>query len=259
MNFKITHLLLFVVAAFLLYHLTNSCANGVIDGFSVGGSNINISEDLILDDCCDYIDENNACYKLLNEDDNLNNILYKHILFEIKYLEDGSKQYVEFTQFGNVNNIIEYIIKLMNATPAGAAGTFNDTQSLFIVKLLEIVTYLFIEQNEGIMAKDPLPKILGSTTDGHIGDNLLILGITGINNNNPIEIPSTFAGGGILFLSGRTVITFESDDLIFETINYRDATFKDNEPNGYNGYIFDRESSKFSDDSDVNIKFYKKI
>ena len=39
MNFKITHLLLFVVAAFLLYHLMGGCANGVIDGFSVGGNN----------------------------------------------------------------------------------------------------------------------------------------------------------------------------------------------------------------------------
>ena len=37
MDFKITHFLLFVVAAFLLYHLMGGCANGVIDGFSVGG------------------------------------------------------------------------------------------------------------------------------------------------------------------------------------------------------------------------------
>ena len=39
MDFKITHFLLFVVAAFLLYHLMDGCgcANGVVDGFSVGG------------------------------------------------------------------------------------------------------------------------------------------------------------------------------------------------------------------------------
>jgi len=39
MELKITHFLLFVVAAFLLYYLTNGCCNGVIDGFSVGGDN----------------------------------------------------------------------------------------------------------------------------------------------------------------------------------------------------------------------------
>ena len=37
MDFKLEHLLLFVVAAFLLYHLMGGCANGVVDGFSVGG------------------------------------------------------------------------------------------------------------------------------------------------------------------------------------------------------------------------------
>jgi len=39
MDFKITHFLLFVVAAFLLYHLMGGCGccNGVVDGFSVGG------------------------------------------------------------------------------------------------------------------------------------------------------------------------------------------------------------------------------
>ena len=39
MDFKMEHFLLFVVAAFLLYHLMGGCgcANGVVDGFSVGG------------------------------------------------------------------------------------------------------------------------------------------------------------------------------------------------------------------------------
>lgn len=41
-DFKIEHLLLFVVAIFLLYHLLGGCgcANWVIDGFSVGVDNI---------------------------------------------------------------------------------------------------------------------------------------------------------------------------------------------------------------------------
>jgi len=43
------HFLLFVVAAFLLYYLTNGCCNGVIDGFSVGGESCIYG---FGDDCC---------------------------------------------------------------------------------------------------------------------------------------------------------------------------------------------------------------
>ena len=39
MDFKLEHLLLFVIAIFLLYHLLGGCYNKVIDGFSVGGQN----------------------------------------------------------------------------------------------------------------------------------------------------------------------------------------------------------------------------
>jgi hypothetical protein len=336
MDFKMEHLLLFVVAAFLLYHLTNGCgcANGVIDGFSVGGEvdgevfcnpTKNNPQQFCPDgsscpkcgtnSCkcptpdppgptpeppgptpdppgptpeppgptpeppgptpeppgpkpkCDYTDENEACYILLNKYDNLNNIFdrfNKHILIEINY-SDGSKKYLKFSEFGNVNNIIEYIQKLMNATPAGAAGTLNDTQTLFLMKLLEILLYLVIEgeasSRKRIEVKDPLPKILGGT-NRRVGsnaiDDVLILGLTPINNSNPLEFPGVFAGGGML-ISGRLMIAFESDHLIFETIKYKDATFKNNKPNGYNGYIFDRTSSKFPNNSDVNIKFYKKM
>lgn len=67
MDFKITHLLLFVVAIFLLYHLLGGCYNGVIDGFSVGGQKCE-------NNCCGTTCATNEAFTdICNRFNNLNN------------------------------------------------------------------------------------------------------------------------------------------------------------------------------------------
>tara|TARA_B110000858_G_scaffold110894_2_gene126831 strand:- start:7976 stop:8230 length:255 start_codon:yes stop_codon:yes gene_type:complete len=49
---SIEHVLLFIVAAFLLYHLMGSCGCG--DGFSVGGQpRMAVPKFMVIDDSCD--------------------------------------------------------------------------------------------------------------------------------------------------------------------------------------------------------------
>jgi hypothetical protein len=51
MSLKIVHVLMIIIIACMIYYVLNDInCNCLINGFSVGGSNINISENLILDD-----------------------------------------------------------------------------------------------------------------------------------------------------------------------------------------------------------------
>ena len=58
-EFSVEHVLLFVVIAFLLYHLMGSCGcgNGVIDGFSVGGLNCDKFTRIDKSNCSDITNE----------------------------------------------------------------------------------------------------------------------------------------------------------------------------------------------------------
>ena len=80
MDFNIEHLLLFVVAIFLLYHLLYGCYNGVIDGFSVGGQSCSCIWEI--DGQCKQHQSgktfsNDICNKK-NADDCVNQRMYGH-------------------------------------------------------------------------------------------------------------------------------------------------------------------------------------
>ena len=57
-DIKVEHVLMLAIVAFLLYHLVGRCANGVVDGFSVGGVERRGSGN-----CLQHYDDNDKCNK----------------------------------------------------------------------------------------------------------------------------------------------------------------------------------------------------
>ena len=75
-DFKIEHLLLFVIAIFLLYHLLGGCGcyNGVIEGFSVGGGSCNIN--CCGSTCATRITMTNMCNTLNTLNNKIDNLTF---------------------------------------------------------------------------------------------------------------------------------------------------------------------------------------
>ena len=90
----------------------------------------------------------------------------------------------------------------------------------------------------------------------------VIIGLTIINNNNK-KYEAYFKGGGIILIPDKNKEYGFYEDFVFNNMEYRNATFTNNEE-GYKGYIIDHDKIDYSDEDflinhsepDVTIKFY---
>tara|TARA_B100001063_G_C16736770_1_gene542460 strand:+ start:839 stop:1129 length:291 start_codon:yes stop_codon:yes gene_type:complete len=87
MDFKLEHLLLFVVAIFLLYHLLGGCGcyNRVVDGFSSGQNTANLSKT-----CSSHVSVMNTCMRqgTIAENQNILNDKIDNLTLELQDIKN---------------------------------------------------------------------------------------------------------------------------------------------------------------------------
>ncbi len=266
MNVLIFYILSFLIGIILFKLLYNrECFNIDIKNSQ---KKINISKTLSLQeyDCngnpkpqlCpnNLLYHDGSCYSLLDENDNLSNLfLGEYILVEIIDLNNNNKEYIKFTETGNIEDLNEFIADIKANEYDGGIDLL-----LFFTNILNIITYLIISCliKKNCLDTTPLPKILVNKND-----DILLLGIN-LDTNGELIIEPLYKGGGILIFShihkfsdSNIVFIIKNSDFNFDNIQYHKSTFKNNS-NGYKLYEYDTKKQNIINVPVVTIKFYKK-